>query len=303
MRNAVIAVYVAAAMSFLAGVLRDWQLVRHVAGYQQVFGAMYCVALAASFSVNAVTLGHGFERHRLRFLALVALSLVLFVALARLWQAMDWRIIWWVLPVPALYVVGALLARHLLDTGHVLLARLRDGAASLLMLVLLPLGLGLESFPLSVLTATVLFALLGARLVPRTPAGSASTPALALPPLAYVATIFYSNLAPVLVNAWAMWANALEGTLFGYPLPVVVRVALYFFQLGSLPSVLIVRWRPSKATGVPWMVLTWCCLALAAGTAALPIRLAVMLFPLAALATLYASVLMLHHRHHHGRAG
>ena len=299
-RNAVITGYVAAALSFLAGVARDWHLVNHVVDYQQVFGAMYAAAIAASFSVNAVTLGHGFERHRRRLIALVVLSLLLFVAVAVLWQGMAWHMFWWVLPVPALYVVGAVLARRLLDHGHVLLARVRDGAASLLMLVLVVVGLGLESFPLSVLVATALLAVVAARVLPHNAGADASPAARSFPPLVYAATIFYSNLAPVMVNGWAMWANGLEGSLFGYPLPVVVRVALYGFQLGSLPSVLIVRWRPAGATAVHWKALTWCCLALAGVAAALPIRFAVVLFPLAALATLYTSVLMLHHRHHQG---
>ena len=300
-RSAVLSVYLAAALSFGAGVLRDWQLVAHVAAYQQVFGAMYAVALAASFSVNALTLGQGFQRHPRRVWFLVGLSVVLFVLLVHWWLPMDAPLFWWTLPVPALYVVGALYARRLLDAGHVLIGRLRDGTASLVMLLLLLAGMQAESFPVAVAAGT-LMVVFAARWLP----AGATAPDECHQPMPWqqmAAVLFYSNIATVMMNAWALWANGVEGLLYGYPVPVAVRVATYVFQLLSLPSVLLARWRPGSKWRRRLWLLTWACIAAALIAAALPLRLAVWLLPSAALATLYASVLLMGVRNMRGAGG
>ena len=294
MRNAVFSLYLAAALSFGAGVLRDWQLVVQVPAYQQVFGAMYAVALAASFSVNALTLGQGFQRHRGRLGFLVGLSVLLFVVLVAWWLPLGAGLFWWMLPVPALYVVGALYTRRLLDAGHVLVGRLRDGTASLVMLLLILAGMQAESFPVGVGVGT-LMVLLASRWLP----ARAAQPDEAAQPMPWrpmLAVLFYSNAATVLMNAWALWANGVEGQLYGYPVPVVVRVATYGFQLLSLPSVLLARWRPDGDWHKELRWFTWCCMAAALVACSLPLALAVWVFPLAALATLYASVLLMGQR-------
>ena len=301
MRSAVFAVYLAAALSFGAGVLRDWQLVARVTAYQQVFGAMYAVVLAASFSVNALTLGQGFQRHPGRLGFLVGLSVVLFVLLVHWWLPMDAALFWWTVPVPALYVVGALHARRLLDAGHVLIGRLRDGTASLVMLLLLLVGMQAESFPVAV-TAGTLMVVFAARWLP----AGGTAPDECHQPMPWqqmAAVLFYSNIATVMMNAWALWANGAEGLLYGYPVPVAVRVATYFFQLLSLPSVLLARWRPGTSWRRRLWLLTWACIAGALIAAALPLRLAVWLLPSAALATLYASVLLMGVRNMRGAGG
>ena len=295
LRSSILSVYVAAALSFGAGVWRDWQLVHHVQGYAQVFGAMYCVALAASFSVNAVTLGHGFHRHPGRQWLLAGFSLLLFGLLVHFWQPMSAYLFWWMLPVPALYVIGALYSRRLLDAGHVLVGRLRDGASSLCMVLLIAVGVGLESFALAVLVGTSLIALAMYYLPAKRHEEVAPRQSMAF--THYIAIIFYSNIASVLVNAWAMWANNHEGVLFGYAVPVVVRVSMYGFQLLSLPSVLLSRWRPSAGSRKYLGLLAWVCIALALIVASLPIHLSVFLLPLASLAALYSSVLLMNAYH------
>jgi hypothetical protein len=290
--TALTSVYAAAALSFGAGILRDWQLVHHVADYQAVFGAMYTVALAASFSVNAVTLGRGFHQHPVRLWILVGLSLVLFLLLVGLWQPMGSSLFWWMLPVPALYVVGALHARRLLDAGHVLVGRLRDGVASLLTVVLVAFGLGSESFPMAVLVAAGLIALAARRLCVAVHLPEPDADAMRW--RHYVGAIFYANIATVLVNAWALWANGLQGTVYGVATPVAVRVAVYVFQLFSLPSVLLPRWKGVLVDPVTLRMLSWLCIVLAVGAASLPIRFSIVLLPCCALAALYTSVLLMH---------
>lgn len=294
-KTALTSVYAAAAMSFGAGILRDWQLVHHVPDYQAVFGAMYTVALAASFSVNAVTLGRGFHRHPLRLWILVGVSLVLFLLLVRLWQPMATSMFWWMLPVPVLYVIGALHARRLLDAGHVLVGRLRDGVSSLFVVILVAVGLGAESFPIAVLIGSALIAFAAHKLLDK--AASPLEPDVEVMRWRhYVGAIFYANIATVLVNAWALWANNLDGTVFGVTTPVAVRVAVYVFQLFSLPSVLLPRWKGAHIDPTTLRWLAWLCIAMAVGAANLPIQWSIVLLPCCALAALYTSVLLMHCR-------
>lgn len=293
LRTALTSVYLAAAVSFGAGILRDWQLVHHVAEYQSVFGAMYTVALAASFSVNAVTLGRGFHHHPLRLWILVVASVTLFLLLVRLWQPMTMSLFWWMLPVPALYVLGALHARRLLDAGHVLVGRLRDGVSSLFTVVLVAVGLGAESFSIGVLMGSGLIAFAASKLLK--PRGTLAPDVEVMRWRHYVGAIFYANIASILVNAWALWANSLEGTVFGVATPVAVRVAVYAFQLFSMPSVLLPRWKGALAGPVTLRWLAWLCIALAVVSAArLPIEFSIVLLPFCALAALYTSVLLMH---------
>lgn len=289
MRRAMLAVYAAAGLSFLAGVVRDGLLVRLVPDYAAVFGVMYAAALASGFSVNAVTLGRGLTRRGPW--ALVGLALLLFVLVGLAWQRLDLRTLLLVLPVPVAYVLGAVHSRRLLESGHVLMARVRDGIASAMMAVLVVAGLGMAAFPLAVVLATLLFAVQASRLSPAPPHAHDPAPrSLAQ----HAANLFYANVAALLINAWALWANPLPGEVWGQPVPVAVRFAMYAFQLLSLPSVLLVRLRPAGVAHLPWRSLTWACLALALAAAAAPLAWSVILFPLACIATLYAAVLSLH---------
>lgn len=293
-KTALPSVYAAAGLSFCAGILRDWQLVHHVADYPAVFGAMYSVALAASFSVNAVTLGRGFHNHPVRLWILVGVSLVLFVSLVQFWQPMKGSLFWWMLPVPALYVLGALHARRLLDAGHVLVGRLRDGVSSLFMVLLVAAGLGVESFPIAVLIGWILIALAARRLLP-----SFDNSAQQESPMRwrqYFGAIFYANIATVVVNAWALSVNHQNGTVYGIAIPVAVRVAIYGYQLLSLPSVLLPRWQVVHANPARLRGLSWLSIALAVGAATLPVQFSIVLLPLCALAALYTSVLLIHCR-------
>ena len=76
-------------------------------------------------------------------------------------------------------------------------------------------------------------------------------------------------------------------------MPVAVRIAMYAFQVLSLPSVLLVRLHHPVVVRWPWRVFTWCCLAFALAMAFAPLAWSLILFPLASVATLYCAVLHL----------
>ncbi len=292
MRSALGSLYLAALLSFGAGLLRDAILVRQVDNYVAIFGAMYAVNVAAGFAVNAVTLGAGYERGARRLWALTSLSALLFLLLAGLWKPIGASLLWWCLPVPLLYVVGARASRRLVDRGQVLVGRLRDGLSSLVMALLLLLGTETPAFALSVFAGTAAIVLAHRHLHGGDVAAASSVRAFRWSD--HLSTIVFANLATVLINVWAMHANGLAGEVFGVPAAVAVRIALYAFQVLSLPSVLVSRMPMPKSSP---MIARLIAVLAAGGTLAamaLPLGPALIAVPLMALVTLYAAVAAMH---------
>ena len=294
MSRAVLSLYLAAGLSFAAGMLRDWLLISRIPAHADVFAMMYAAAIGSSFSVNALTLGHGLRGRTGSLGWLLALGALVYLLIAVVWQPLESKLLWLGLPVPLFYIWGAQHARRLVDTGHVLLGRLRDGLASLLMVGLILMSLGEASFPLAVALATSAFALVASTVLRGYP------DVVALPSLPWsswrrqASILIYANMAPAMVNLWALRANELDGLLWGISAPVAVRVSMYAFQILTLPSILLSRWPlvslPAKLIGA----MPWACASATAVAMALPPALALPMVPLAGLATLYASVLLMH---------
>lgn len=294
MSPAVLALYVAAGLSFAAGMLRDWLLILQVPAHAAVFGMMYAAAIGSSFSVNALTLGHGMDGRTGSLRYLLALGALVYLLIVVLWQPLGSTLLWLGLPVPLFYIWGAQHARLLVDAGHVLLGRLRDGFASLLMAGLILASFGEASFPTAVALATTAFVLVATRVLRDHPDDTAASlqPKSSLRSQAGI--LVYANMAPAMVNLWALGANDIDGPLWGVSAPVAVRVSMYAFQLLTLPSILMRRLPAASWPANRIRAVTWACAAATAAAMALPPALALPVVPMTGLATLYASVLLMH---------
>ena len=296
MSRAVLALYVAAGLSFAVGMLRDWLLISRVPAHADVFAMMYAAAIGSSFSVNALTLGQGLRGRAGSLHWLLVLGALIYLLIAVVWQPLGSTLLWLGLPVPLFYIWGAQHARRLVDAGHVLLGRSRDGLASLLMLGLVLMSFGEASFPLAVALATTSFAFVASAVLRGHPAEVAlpSLPRSSWPRQAGI--LVYANLAPAMVNLWALRANDMDGMLWGVSAPVAVRISIYAFQILSLPSIILSRLPVASCPAKRIGLVTWACATATAVAMALPPPLALPMVPLAGLATLYASVLLMHQK-------
>lgn len=288
MRRQLLVVYGTAALSFAAGLLRDWLIVNRVGNFGELFGVMYSVSLASSFVVNAATFRpDGVNSHR-RELALIGASTAFCAAIVWGSGIRNLELLLLCLPIPLLYILGAAASRRMFDRGLLFWGRFRDGLTSTVMAGLIWVGMGTPSLLVATFAICALYFLSARQMKPVT---AARTPAQrATEPSATWSSMFYSNLAIALFTAWALLANNHAGPAFGHPGSVVVRFSAYFFQVLCIPAVLVVRmdvpaaWaarlRRSVCLGVPML-----------GLAAIsPLEVASIGTPIAALFTLYASV-------------
>jgi hypothetical protein len=301
MKRSLLIVYVAAALSFGAGLVRDWMVVHHVLASKEFFGVMYAIAFASSFAVNEVSFRAGHSVFRAREFGVVAASSALCVLL--LWTSgiRESAVILLSAPIPALYIFGASMSRSLIDRGALFLARSRDGLTSIAMVVCIASGLQLGALPIATLVVTAFFAYgavarrgtdswdngPGRALIVRTEGGRRE----------WLRSMIYSNLAISTITLWALFTNNHGAAAFDQPASIVVRFSLYAFQILSIPAVLVVRLHVPKESAGPLLAGTWFCAACLVGSMLLPLALACVAVPLTAIATMYASLLYLRADH------
>jgi hypothetical protein len=294
MNNAILIVYSAAAMSFGAGLARDWMVVHQLASPREFFGAMYAIAFASSFAVNEISFRANQSRIRAREAALIVASTVLCVVM--LWTSgiRDSKAILVCLPMPALYIVGAKISRSLLERGVLFFSRIRDGFASVVMVALIVAGFQLISLVAATLIATLFFAFLlersSAEHRSARPSDGLTAETTGRTARDWLRSMIYSNMAISLITLWALFANNHGTSAFGHPAPIVVRVSLYVFQILSIPAVLVVRLNLPHHRADLFRIGVWVGAACLVGSAALPLAVASLAVPVAAIATLYLSL-------------
>lgn len=284
MRRQLLVLYGTAALSFAAGLLRDWLIVDRVGNFGDLFGVMYGAALASSFVVNAATFRpSGLNSHR-RELALIGMSTALCAAIVWGSGIRNSELLLLCLPIPLLYSLGAAACRRMFDRGLLFWGRFRDGLTSAVMAGLIWVGMGAPSLLVATFAICALYFLSAHQMKPVTPAKRASGPP------ATWSSMFYSNLAFALFTAWALLANNHAGHAFGHPGSVVVRFSTYFFQVLCIPAVLVVRMEVAAAWAARLRRSVCVGVAMLGVAALTPLEVASIATPIAALFTLYASL-------------
>lgn len=293
-----IVLYGAAALSFGAGISRDWVIVQRVTNFSDVFGAMYAVALSASLLVNDLSFRAQAAGLGRREWTLVAFSTAACVGILLASGITGWSVLALSLPMPALYVWGASTSRGLLDRGYLFIARSRDGLTSAVMALLALAGLQFASLTTATLMVAAGYALLLQRAGPVAALPVAPTP----PPPKPVQdnwrwSMVYSNLAFLLLTLWALLVNNHGSPAYGHSASVVVRFSVYAFQILSIPAFLVVRIDVPKEYVRRLFLAAWAGAALMVVLAILPLTFASVMMPMVAAVTMYAGLAYMRGRH------
>lgn len=283
--------YGAAALSFGAGISRDWIIVHRVDNYSEVFGAMYAVALAASLLVNDLSFRAQASGLGRREWSLVALSTATCMAILVASGITGWAVVALSLPMPALYVWGASTSRGLLDCGYLFISRSRDGLTSAVMALLALAGLQFASLPAATFVVGLGYALLLHRGVTRPAQPVAPAPVQARHGQGHWRwSMLYANLAFLLITLWALLVNNHGSPAFGQPASVVVRFSVYAFQVLSIPAFLVVRMDVPSRHVARLGAAAWTGAALMVLLAMLPLTIGSVMMPLVAALTMYAAL-------------
>ncbi|MBU3739663.1 MAG: hypothetical protein FGM55_12005, partial [Rhodoferax sp.] len=148
--------YGATGINFLLLIFRDWYLLAHVEAHREFLSMIYAASVAGAFSVNAVLLGQVFHRRNSWFIALLAVSTLLFLVIAARSDSLSYEGILIGSVVPALWAIGARITRTSFGSGIYFLGRVREGAANLLLILLVTMNFSLVAIPASILLSNAL---------------------------------------------------------------------------------------------------------------------------------------------------
>ncbi len=235
MKRLVFQVYAAAALGFLASILRDWCLVSYTEFSRDYFQLTYIAALGSSFAINAVTL----DKMPSNIVTFLLYSLVSFCVLTTI-QISELRLstsqFFLIFLVQLFWLFGACIAKALITEKAVFLARSRETIASLFVLPAVIAKSSLTfTFMIPILLSTILYfyfsKLKGISVFLKT--GRKVKLHFLL------RAIFVTNFANSVILIWAMHTNRINDLLFGVDLSILVRFAVYAFQFLVMGSVVL----------------------------------------------------------------
>ena len=286
-----LAAYGAAAISFLASLLRDYSVINFSSQDKQFFQLLYVASMAAGFGVNAIALGRG----AVGKVALVVLALLGVAVIFAMLPAPDAdpKIVVLLVSILLLWIAGAQWSRALMEQGRVFSGRVREAISSVVLAGLVVAGLGVQiSFLLAVAAGTV-FSLTMWSMV-RSVSGSPGRPGNSLADIRnLIQNVVLTNVATFSITYWALVQTGKMGDVYGFEISTAVRFAMYIYQILTIGSVVLVspryRLNPPKRLGLLIAVAA----SVFIGALFIPLRAALLLIPLSAAATHYAVVLFL----------
>lgn len=286
-----LAAYGAAAISFLASLLRDYSVINFSSQDKQFFQLLYVASMAAGFGVNAIALGRG----AVGKVALVVLALLGVAVIFAMLPAPDAdpKIVVLLVSILLLWIAGAQWSRALMEQGRVFSGRVREAISSVVLAGLVVAGLGVQiSFLLAVAAGTV-FSLTMWSMV-RSVSGSPGRPGNSLVDIRnLIQNVVLTNVATFSITYWALVQTGKMGDVYGFEISTAVRFAMYIYQILTIGSVVLVspryRLNPPKRLGLLIAVAA----SVFIGALFIPLRAALLLIPLSAAATHYAVVLFL----------
>jgi hypothetical protein len=287
------AAYGAAGISFGSSLLRDYAVVNFSHQDKEFFQSLYVVSMAAGFGVNAIALGG-------RALGWGALT-VLFV---------FGVIIIFVLSPPAginyyreamlvlillMWLAGAQWSRRLMESGWVFAARIREAISSVVLAgLIIFLGQSVnDAFLAAVLVGTIFSWSMWQATKPE---------AMCNPGTNYVfvgikklfLSVLLTNVATFSITYWAFVQTGKFGELYGFDISAVIRFSMYFYQILTIGSVILVArgfYRRMAHWPVSWLLVSSIFLFLA--SLFIPLQMAIFMVPLFAAVMHYGMVMFL----------
>jgi hypothetical protein len=223
-------IYAGAALSFIAGILRDGAALTLVDSGQRFFQMMYFASLSSIWGINFIQLGTSppLRRHVERLILLSAIALATCWVMLPCGSPLELAT---VLSALVMWTIGSVASRAQLASGRALSSRAREAVSSVAIALLLLAGLGsMPSIAVGVAIGTIWMLKMswGVRAnyfgIEACPRGSAPI----------IRGVFISNAAIGLMTLWAIYVNQHQGTIFGFPAPLAARFSSYLFQAISI---------------------------------------------------------------------
>ena len=286
-----LAAYGAAAISFLASLLRDYSVINFSNQDKQFFQLLYVASMAAGFGVNAIALGRGvLGRGALAVLALLGIVVILSMLPE---PSADFKAVVLLVSILLMWIAGARWSRALMEHGRVFSGRVREAISSVVLAGLVVAGLGVQVSFLVAVAAGTLFSWTMwslARVAPASPVRPGNS---LLDVRNLIQNVFLTNIATFSITYWALVQTGKMGDVFGFEISTAVRFAMYIYQILTIGSVVLVS--PKYKLNAPKRLGMLIAVAAGAFVGALfiPLQAALLLIPLSAGATHYGVVLFL----------
>ncbi len=286
-----LAAYGAAAISFLASLLRDYSVINFSNQDKQFFQLLYVASMAAGFGVNAIALGRGvLGRGALAVLALLGIVVILSMLPE---PSADFKAVVLLVSILLMWIAGARWSRALMEHGRVFSGRVREAISSVVLAGLVVAGLGVQVSFLVAVAAGTLFSWTMWSLVRVAPASPVRPGNSLLDVRNLIQNVFLTNIATFSITYWALVQTGKMGDVFGFEISTAVRFAMYIYQILTIGSVVLVS--PKYKLKAPKRLGLLIAVAAGAFVGALfiPLQAALLLIPLSAGATHYGVVLFL----------
>lgn len=284
------AAYGAAGVSFLASLLRDYAVINFTHQGKEFFQLLYVASMAAGFGVNAIALGSGFlGRAALAILSLLGVVVILVTLPA---SSRTPHTVILLVSILLMWIAGAKWSRSLVERGWVFSGRVREAIASLALAALVLAGVGVEPAFLVAVACGTAFSWLMWKASPHSTDSPPSGDTMReMRKLSH--SVILTNVATFSITYWALVQTGRHGEVFGYDISTAVRFAMYFYQVLTIGSVVLVslRGRLIFSRGLELFIVAASLLFVA--SLFFPLELALFLIPLAAATVHYGSVLFL----------
>lgn len=286
-----LAAYGAAAISFLASLLRDYSVINFSNQDKQFFQLLYVASMAAGFGVNAIALGRG-VLGKGALLVLALLGVVVIFALLPAPDA-DLNTVALLVSILLLWIAGARWSRALMEHGNVFSGRVREAISSVVLAGLVVAGLGVQMSFLMAVAAGTVFSWTMWRLARPTTADPGRSGNSLVDIRNLIQNVFLTNIATFSITYWALVQTGKMGDVFGFEISTAVRFAMYIYQILTIGSVVLVspkyKLNPPKRLGLLISVAASVFIA----ALFIPLQAALVLIPLSAGVTHYGVVLFL----------
>ena len=244
-------VYLAALLSFISILARDFYLINFTSHSSYIFSFFYVASLFSGFPINTIILNKKFSSSR-PYLLLISLMLIIFTA-SYLMRVIPFNLsVITLVTVLILWISGAVLSRIIMDCNlNFLLARSRETIATLILICLLVMGVTLN-FSIF-LSCLISFLVLSGYLIYKDQGSlkkwNSRSENFKFVDKDFAKILLLSNLAITLMTLWALNKTTQQTIVFsGISSEVLARFSMYLFQGLSLLSLMFTfEYVPSKA--------------------------------------------------------
>jgi|LakMenEpi03Aug12_release.lakeMendotaPanAssembly.Ray.scaffolds.fasta_scaffold389625_2 hypothetical protein len=227
--------YLAAGLSFIISLLRDYLLIFHTNYSIEFFEIFYVVSLISTFTINSIMISFP-PTKRFLFWSLLLTMCILFISV-KFFFLFPLNILLLSIFILVAWITGAVLSRSLIVKNKIFLGRSREIVSSFFFIILI-----LLNFDLTLTIIIGLFLSLMWVGIVSWPYRSKyfSTSKIQIKFTSYLGIILISNLTGSIMLIWAILINRSNELIYGYDPTLIVRFSLYIYQGISIGSVILI---------------------------------------------------------------